>query len=196
MKTIKLDLSKLTPNPDNTRRHGGKQIDEMIKSINMFDVVRPIVCDENHVILCGHGLYQALLQMGQTECDVLVKDNLTEPEKKKLMLADNKIFGLGSDDFDKIDEILSELGDFEVPGYNSSDLEALYGASSVAETISKYVPPVINTPEAVVAQTKQEEVRVDKMQANVDKVRQEQQAVIDNKKYVICPSCGEKIEVI
>ena len=51
---------------------------------------------------------------------------LSEVEKKKLMLADNRIFSLGVDDLQAFDEILLELGnDFDIPGYDASLLETL-----------------------------------------------------------------------
>ena len=47
-------------------------------------------------------------------------------EKKKLMLADNRIFSLGVDDLQAFDEILLELdNDFDIPGYDASLLETL-----------------------------------------------------------------------
>lgn len=110
----------------NVRIHTSKQIDEYIRSLNMFDQIRPLVVDENGVILIGNGMYEALVRMGRETCECEVKTGLTEVQKKKLMLADNKIFELGMTDSEAFENILRDIGtDFDIPGYDSSMLEML-----------------------------------------------------------------------
>ena len=47
-------------------------------------------------------------------------------QKKKLMLADNKIFQLGEDDTYAFEEALRELsGDIDIPGYSADILKSL-----------------------------------------------------------------------
>ena len=58
----------------------------------MFGQIRPIVVDENNVILAGNGLYETLLRMNKEDALVYKYEDLTEAQKKKLMIADNKIF--------------------------------------------------------------------------------------------------------
>ena len=78
------------------------------------------------VILIGNGLYDALLALGRESGSCMVKAGLSEKEKKKLMLADNRIYSLGVDNMSVFDEIIAELaGDFDIPGYDDELLNSL-----------------------------------------------------------------------
>ncbi len=133
MNTVRMKLSELRPLEKNVRKHNEKQIVEYVKSLDMFGQLRPMVVDEEGVILAGNGLYEALLRMGEESGDCYVAAGLTEKQKKKLMLADNRIYELGKTDMDAFEEILRELdGDVEVPGWDEDLLKTL--TSSMAET--------------------------------------------------------------
>ena len=126
MKVVKKKLAELQKPEKNVRIHSDKQIAEFARSVEMFGQIRPIVVDENNIILAGNGLYAALCRLGREEADCYVVTGLTEIEKKKLMLADNRIFNLGVDDLQAFDEIILELGnDFDIPGYDADLLETL-----------------------------------------------------------------------
>ncbi|MBR0290320.1 MAG: hypothetical protein IJQ82_15200, partial [Selenomonadaceae bacterium] len=78
------------------------------------------------VVLAGNGLLAALRKMGATTAACHIVAGLTEAEKKKLMLADNKIFQLGEDDDFAFEETLRELsGDIDIPGYSADVLKNL-----------------------------------------------------------------------
>ena len=192
MTTEKLEVSKLVDNPINTRIHTDKQIREFVKSIEMFGVVRPIVVDENNMILIGHGLKKALEQMGIETADILRVTGLTENEKKKLLLSDNKIFDLGVNDFDAIDALIRDLQDFEIPGYDPENLEMLYGASSLAENQAEFKQTEEQVAERLEKQKKAQETMQNGgivASKQIQQERQEQQEA----KFIICPHCGGKI---
>ena len=87
----------------------------------------------------GNGLVETLRRMGWTEADCYQVTGLTEAEKKKLMLADNRIFDLGVDDMAAFDELLASLNDLDVPGYDEEMLKALVmEPPDVDELISDY----------------------------------------------------------
>lgn len=140
MKLTTLKIAELHEAKRNVRIHSQKQIEEMMKSLNSFQQFRAIVCDENHEILVGNGLYLAMLQAGYEEADCYVIEGLSENEKKKLMLADNKIYSLGVDDLEAFEDIVKELdGDFDIPGYDNSLLETLtFDFSDADEFMSDY----------------------------------------------------------
>lgn len=106
MNTKKIKLSELKRPERNVRMHTDKQIKEFKRSVEMFGQIRPIVVDEDNVILCGNGLYESLLALSWEEADCLVMKNLSEKDKKKLMLADNRIFNLGVDDISAFDDFI------------------------------------------------------------------------------------------
>ena len=88
-------LAELHKPAHNIRRHSDKQITEYIRSIEMFGQVKPLVVAEDGEIIAGNGLYEALLRMGRETCDCYVMVGLTDVQKKKLMMADNKVYELG-----------------------------------------------------------------------------------------------------
>ena len=199
MQVTKLPLSELKRPERNTRMHTDKQIAEFRRSVEMFGQIRPIVVDENYVMLAGNGLYDTLLSMGRTEADCYVVTGLSEKEKKKLMLADNRIFDLGVDDMDAFDALIAELGDdLDVPGYDEELLQSLIADSEeIDEIMSSY---------GLVDEGKKEELA-----SAAETYRKEEAAraaaptvAKDNNvpsteegqpvgKYVVCPKCGEKI---
>ena len=59
--------------------------------------------------------------------DCHVVRGLPEKDKRKLILSGNKLFQLGSDDFDVINELLQSIADeggFNVAGFSSDVLES------------------------------------------------------------------------
>ena len=140
MKVVKLPLSDLKKPERNVRMHTEKQLKEFVRSIEMFGQIRPIVVDEDGTILAGNGLYEALKRMGQEKADVLKVTGLSGNQKKKLMLADNKIFGLGVDDLESFDAFLEELkDDLDIPGFDEELLQSMVAeASAVTERLQEY----------------------------------------------------------
>jgi ParB-like chromosome segregation protein Spo0J len=51
----------------------------------------PILIDENDVILAGHARWEAAKILGLTTVPVIVINGLSEPKKRALLLADNRI---------------------------------------------------------------------------------------------------------
>ena len=128
MKVEKVKLSKLKPLETNVRRHTDKQINELVRSLEQFGQTRAMVIDENNEIMIGNGLYQALVKMGADDAEVYKISGLSDVQKKKLILSDNKIYALGSDDYDGITAFVNEVtkaGDFDIAGFDTYTLEAL-----------------------------------------------------------------------
>lgn len=195
MKVVKLKLSDLKRPERNTRMHTDKQIEEFKRSVEMFGQIRPIVVDENYTMLAGNGLYETLVALGRTEADCYIVTGLSENEKKKLMLADNRIFDLGVDDMTVFDQFIAELGDdLDVPGFDDDLLRSLVtDAEEVDEIISAYGSVTeekkeeIRNAEKAYAQDKQESEKP----AAPSEATEEESAPV--KRSVICPKCGETI---
>jgi len=133
-------LTELHPAAKNVRRHTDKQITEYIRSLEMFGQIKPVIADENGEIIAGNGLYQALVQMGKETCDCYIITGLTEKQKKKLMLADNRVYELGITDMDAFDELIRDLeGDIDVPGWDEDLLSMMNAAAQdVDEIVTGY----------------------------------------------------------
>ena len=140
MEIIEKRLSELKHPEQNVRMHSQKQIKEYCRSISKYGQTKPMVIDEDGVILIGNGLYDALLALGRESGSCMVKAGLSEKEKKKLMLADNRIYSLGVDNMSVFDEIIAELaGDFDIPGYDDELLNSLIAdTDSVDDMLSGY----------------------------------------------------------
>lgn len=215
MKIIKKPLDQLKAPDKNIRLHSEKQLVEFERSVIMFGQIRPVVIDENNTVLAGNGLVETLRRLGWKEADCYQVTGLTEVQKKKLMLADNRIFDLGVDDMDAFDELIASLdGDLDVPGYDEDILKALVmDAPDVDELISDYGKITPQRAEEIRETAERYEKRDEASAqqaiehqpappppAHVTEQVQEftgntpgYQAEAQERRYIECPKCGERI---
>lgn len=207
MKIENVKLRELKPLEKNVRKHNDKQIEELIRSVKQFGQTRAIVIDEHNNILIGNGLYMALEKMGAEECQCYRITGLTEVQKKKLILTDNKVYTLGSDDYDGINAYIQEItvtGDFDIAGFDEYILQQMtmsdeeheevmqeYGKISdikliQEETEPAKVPQQVANENTVPTPTAEKVTIVTETEVSAPKVE---------RKYVICPSCGEVIYI-
>ncbi len=205
MKIIKLKLDDLKIPEKNVRIHTEKQIEEFVRSIEMFGQIRPVVVDENNTVLAGNGLVIALKKAGKTEADVYKINGLSENQKKKLMIADNKIFNLGIENLETLTDFLHDLGtDLDIPGYDEDVLQTMVAqAEDVTAKICEY--GTLGTSEIEHIQNKnvddEEDITEDEplsennstLPAPENKQVAEIETQDENRQYVVCPKCGEKI---
>ena len=90
MQTVDIKLNKLKPYPKNAKKHPKEQVNIVAQSIKEFGWAQPIVVDENNEILIGHGRLKAAQQLKLDTAPCLILTDLTEEQKKKLRLIDNK----------------------------------------------------------------------------------------------------------
>ena len=206
MQTTKIELSKLHKTEKNIRKHSEKQIKEYVRSIKMFGQIRPLVATEDGEILVGNGMYDAMMSMGWTECDAYIMPGLTKAERKKLMMADNKVYELGFTDIGIIDDLIKDLnGDFDVPGYDADMLNMLSAnPMEAADEIGSYGTSEPNVAESF--QPEQKTYSESPEQTYNPPVRSSDGAFIPHESpaqdvpremsaenFIICPHCGEKI---
>lgn len=163
----------------------------------------------HEAILAGNGLYETLLRMGEKQALVYKYDDLTESQKKKLMIADNKIFSLGIENLDTLNEFLEELnGDLDIPGFDEEILKQMVAdADEVTEKISEYG----TLDEEEIQQIK--EANEKREQKELEFASEEEKAIAqtylpqqggqsatmesqesaETRRFVICPKCGEQI---
>lgn len=198
MKVVKKKLADLRRPERNVRMHTEKQLQEFRRSVEMFGQIRPIVIDEENVILAGNGLFETLLSMGWTEADCYIVQGLSEAKKKKLMLADNKIYGLGVDDLEALDAILADLkDDLDIPGFDEELLSSMMAdASDVTDKLQEYG----TLDESEIEEIKEARERKERYMAtgidggeptSHDTEQPEQGEPVS--RYVVCPHCGEKV---
>ena len=127
----------LIPYERNAKQHSETQVAQIVASIEEFGWTRPVLVDEANIILAGHGAVLAALKLGMDKIPVVVMDGLTEPQKKALCLADNKIAENGSWDWEIIALEMDELKSSDID-FVSIGLDELLGkkkANTKNETI-------------------------------------------------------------
>jgi DNA modification methylase len=136
-----MKLKDIKPNPNNPRVLRDDKFQKLKQSIKEFPKMlslRPMVIDENNVVLGGNMRLRALQELGFNDIDeawVKRSSDLTEEEKKRFIIADNVAFGewdwdtLANDwdvvdleawgldipQFDTVEELEASEDDYEVP---------------------------------------------------------------------------------
>jgi DNA modification methylase len=136
-----MKLKDIKPNPNNPRVLRDDKFQKLKQSIAEFPKMlslRPMVIDENNVVLGGNMRLRALQELGFNDIDeawVKRSSDLTEEEKKRFIIADNVAFGewdwdtLANDwevvdleawgldipQFDTVEELEASEDDYEVP---------------------------------------------------------------------------------
>ena len=123
MELVRVNIDKLKPYPNNPR-YNDEAVDAVEASIEQVGYISPIVVDENYQILSGHTTWKSMNNLGEEEIDVIVADGLTEEQKKKFRLLDNKTAEIADWDLDKLQQELDGLdfGDFD---FWSKELEKM-----------------------------------------------------------------------
>lgn len=114
MEYVKKRLAEIRPYENNPRINDGA-VDDVVESIRQCSYIAPIIVDEDGVILAGHTRYKALSRLGYEECDVVVAAGLTEDQKRKYRLYDNKTAEFAGWDQKKLS---AELADVDFCGYD------------------------------------------------------------------------------
>lgn len=122
-----LSTTALTPNPNNARDHGIKQIAQLATSIDQFGFLVPLVVDASYMILAGHGRWEAAKKLGLPEVPCILADHLTETDRRAFALAENRLAELSEWNFDVLSAELEDMFDagfdIELIGFSTSDLD-------------------------------------------------------------------------
>lgn len=129
MKIVIMPIADLHPadyNPRKDLKPGDREYDKLVRSIEEFGYVEPIVWNRTTGnIIGGHQRLKVLIDKGYTEVEV-VELELDEQEEKILNVALNKISGRW--DNEKLIAVLEELKEqeeMELTGFEDWELEAL-----------------------------------------------------------------------
>lgn len=124
-----MKLSDIKPNPNNPRIIKDESFKQLCNSLQEFPKMmkmRPIVIDENNMIMGGNMRFKALIELGYKEIpDEWVRkyDDLTAEEKQEFIIKDNVGFGqwnweqLQSDDWD-----IEKLNSWGLDIYKTSEI--------------------------------------------------------------------------
>jgi len=96
MEMIYLKSQNSLPNPDNPRTITDKKFNQLVKSIKEFPQMlelRPLVVDENLMVLGGNMRLRACIEAGLETIPCVKVDELTEEQKKEFIIKDNIGYG-------------------------------------------------------------------------------------------------------
>ena len=107
-------VEELIPYINNAREHTEQQIDQIAGSIKEFSFYNPIIIDEENGLIAGHGRLLAAKKLKMETVPCLRLKNLSETQKKAVILADNKIALNAKWNLEMLHLELSELADSDL----------------------------------------------------------------------------------
>ena len=122
-------IQDIKPNPNNPRIIKDNKFKQLVKSIQDFPQMlelRPIVIDENNMVLGGNMRLKACIEAGLQDVPVKQAKDLTEEQKKEFIVKDN--VGYGEWDWDDLAnnwdvDLLQDWG-LDIPNFEVNNLEA------------------------------------------------------------------------
>ena len=94
--TKKVHISKIQENKKNPRVIKGYKFEKLVKSIKDFPKMmelRPIIVNEQNIILGGNMRYKAAVESGLKEVFIVQAKDLTEKQQEEFIIKDNSSFG-------------------------------------------------------------------------------------------------------
>jgi len=129
MKTELINIREIKTNPNNPRIIKDDKYKKLVKSIQEFPEMlelRPLVIDENNIVLGGNMRLRALQELKYKQVPCVRANDLTAEQKNEFIIKDN--LGYGEWDWDALGndwdaELLDEWG-LDIPGMNNSFSDA------------------------------------------------------------------------
>jgi len=122
-------INEIKPNPNNPRICKDHKFKQLVKSIQDFPQMlelRPIVIDENNMVLGGNMRLKACIEAGLKDVPVKQAKDLTEEQKREFIIKDNVAFGEHNWDELANSWNVEELTDWglDIPNFDVNNLEA------------------------------------------------------------------------
>jgi hypothetical protein len=125
---MKVAVSKIKPNPTNPRIIKDGKFQKLVKSIQEFPEMldlRPIVVDEDMVVLGGNMRLKACIAAGLKEVPIKVAESLTSEQKAEFIIKDNASFGEWDWDLLANEWEASDLSDWGIDVWNPLDVDTV-----------------------------------------------------------------------
>jgi ParB-like chromosome segregation protein Spo0J len=127
MKTKTVKISDIKTNPNNPRLIKDDKFKKLVKSIQDFPQmleIRPIVVNQDMIVLGGNMRLKACKEAGLKEIPIIYADDLTEDQQRQFIIKDN--VGFGEWDWEMIAnewnaEQLDEWG-LDVPDFSPNEI--------------------------------------------------------------------------
>ncbi len=126
-----LPTTSLKPHPQNPRIHSDKQVLQIARSIEAFGFNVPILVDDRHNVVAGHGRLLAARKLGWKTVPVIKLNHLSDSQYAAFLIADNRLTENSTWDERLLGEqlkVLSEMEldfDLEVIGFETAEIDLL-----------------------------------------------------------------------
>ena len=157
MSEIRIDyvkVSDLIPYAANSRTHSDAQVAQIAASIREFGFTNPILINDEHTIIAGHGRLMAARKLGLEEVPAITLNHLSKAQQKALVIADNQLALNAGWDVDmlkaEIEDLHLEDFDLSLLGFDDKFLDGLLEPEPTdGLTDEDAVPEVSETPVSV-----------------------------------------------
>lgn len=131
-----IDIESLKPSKRNARTHSKKQVQQIADSmLRLGKWTHALLVDEQGNLIAGHARLMAASTLGLKVAPVIVMDGLSDPEKRALALADNKIAAnagwdrkILATEFADLGILMPECGlSLEITGFEAAEIDSFMG---------------------------------------------------------------------
>jgi hypothetical protein len=135
MKHEQVAVTEIKLNPNNPRSINRTMFEKLKDSIREFPEMlekRPLVVDENMILLGGNMRFRALQELGYELIPIDRADNWTDEQKRQFIIKDNVSFGTWDNDDLGNNWDIAELDSWGVPlPFDKDDIEEMQNPDNV-----------------------------------------------------------------
>jgi len=140
MKIEQRPVAGLIPYVNNSRKHSDEQVAQIAASIKEFGWTNPILVDGANGIIAGHGRLMAARKLGMEAVPVIELAHLSEPQRKALIIADNKLAMNAEWDNEllmlELGELLEGGFNLDLLGFGKDELDVLLNPTEATEGLT------------------------------------------------------------
>ena len=137
-----INISDIKPYANNARTHSTQQIEQIVKSIKEFGFTNPLLIDNDCNLIAGHGRLEAIRWLNNfdykdkpiTQLPAVIVSDLSDTQRRALVIADNKIALNAGWDLDILKDELETLDnenyDMDLLGFSDSELSEILDSVS------------------------------------------------------------------
>ncbi len=131
-----INISDIKPYENNARIHTTEQVAQIKASIKEFGFTNPLLIDSDYNLIAGHGRLEAIQQLNSfdyknnpiTQAPAIIISDLSEAQRKALIIADNKIADNSYFATDLLKQELQEIEsliDLNILGFSDDEISEI-----------------------------------------------------------------------
>lgn len=137
-----VNISDIKPYQNNARTHSTQQIEQIVKSIKEFGFTSPLLIDNDCNLIAGHGRLEAIRWLNNfdykdkpiTQLPAVIVSDLSDTQRRALVIADNKISLNAGWDLDILKDELESLENenygMDLLGFSDSEISEILDSVS------------------------------------------------------------------